>query len=179
MRVFKTYGQLQTALARDPAKSARAFRFLPEYMPAGFVCADCREIKPFKLGGGTGFGVRQIRCKVWSAGAAEPEESVTESMSCYACCSERERADLIASGKGVLYLCGTARFGLSADGKGLRVTDWPGGLVFPVRHSWQGKGGFGHKATYVRFTGPDGKEWSGRNVGDSEVCHVRRLKGGR
>lgn len=165
--VFETYADLQAALDRNPCESAHAFRFLPEYMPAGFRCSDCGKVKPFKLGGGTGYGIRR-------------DADGRESMSCYACCSKRERADLITKGEGFLYLSGLPCFGMKADGKGLRLTDWPGGLSFPVSSHWTGRHNIARVVHFVRFTGPDGKQWAGRMVGENtQVCRVRRLKGGR
>lgn len=163
MRVFETYSALQRACDLDPTQSGEAFRFLPEYMPAGFRCGDCGQVKPFKLGGGTGYAV---------TGEGEARAFV-----CYDCASLRERDALLKSGEGVLYLTGIPVMGLAAKpGEPMRVTDWPGGLSFPVSAHWTGRHNWGGKVHFVRFTGPDGAEWSGRNLGDSQICRVRRLK---
>lgn len=164
MRVFETYQALQAALDLEADKPG-AFRFLEAFAPAGFRCADCGEAKPFPMkGGGTGYGVRR-------------DDNGAESMSCYACCSERERADMLATGQGVLYLTGIRVFGMDPKpGEAMRVTDWPGGLSFPVMSHWTGRHNFGGRVNFVRFIGPDGGEWSGRNVGDSQICRVRRIK---
>lgn len=167
MRVFLTYADLQAALELDPCKSHRAFRFLPEYSPAGFRCATCGEVKPFPFNGcGTGYGV-------------ERDESGAESFHCYACCSEKERARLIERGEGHLYLTGLPLFGMKPKpGEGLRLSDWPGGLSFPVKSHWTGRHDIARVVHFVRFIGPDGREWAGRMTGENtQVCRVRRLKG--
>lgn len=88
---------------------------------------------------------------------------------CYACCGEREAARMGETGRAVLYLV--------KDAKGFHaVTDWPGTLRFPataerMRHP------FAREAYCGRFTGPDGKQWSYKNIGDSQIAHCRRLKG--
>lgn len=162
MRVFETPSALDAACALDPCKTHRAFRFLPEYMPAGFRCSDCGQVKPFKLGGGTGY--------------ARTGEGEGEAFACYDCASLRERAAMMARGEAWLYLTGLPCGGLPASGEPLRITDWPGGLSFPVSAYWTGRHNWGGRVHFVRFTGPDGGEWSGRNLGDSQICRVRRLK---
>lgn len=163
MRTFETPRDLDAACALDPCQSAHAFRFLPEYMPAGFRCADCGQVKPFKLGGGTGY--------------ARTRDGEGEAFACYDCASLRERESLLIHGEGVLYLTGIPCLGLKPRaGEPMRVGDWPGGLSFPVSAHWTGRHNWGGKVHFVRFTGPDGAEWSGRNLGDSQICRVRRLK---
>ena len=169
MRTFETYQELESALARNPCESAFAFRFLPEYSPAQFRCATCREYKPLPIGGGgTGYGV-------------ERDDSGVESFHCYACCSEKERARLIERGEGFRYLTGLPCFGLRPEkGEPLRLKDWPGNLSFPVKSHWTGRHSIARVVHFVRFIGPDGREWAGRMTGENtQVCRVRRLKGGR
>jgi hypothetical protein len=96
---------------------------------------------------------------------------------CYACCADRDRADMIATGKATLYLVQCAPRPLSAFSKAHELTNWPGSLRFPatyVRISKRG-GGFGSQRTDAYFTGPDGKAWHAVNRGDSQIARCRRL----
>jgi hypothetical protein len=87
---------------------------------------------------------------------------------CYQCASDNERAWMVEHGASVLYL---------SNGK---ITDWPGVLNFPafnVRRSY-GVGFYGRRYPIVtgRFVGPDGRLWTFRNAGDSQIARCRRLK---
>ena len=90
---------------------------------------------------------------------------------CYACCAERDRADMTATGRATLYLVDSKTQGGSA------VTNWPGSLVFECgrvrvgRHNWAGK------RYDVAFIGPDGHWWRGTQYGDmTQIAHCRRTK---
>lgn len=147
MRVFETHKQLEEALERDPCKSHRAFRFLPEYMPAGFVCSDCKQTVPFKLDGGTGYGTDK-----------------QDNMFCYPCGAIRSANDLEREGKGVLYLSGR------------KVGDWTGELSIPVHRVAKGSHNLAGTRydVWFRFRGT---EWHGVQYGDNtQICHVRRVK---
>lgn len=115
--------------------------------------ADCGHTIPALPAGhcgGTGYGT-------------DPETGRT---ACYACCAERERAAMIATGRAVLYL------------DELDVTDWPGLLRFPIveRHNHaRGTGGFhGAQRTDAWFHGPDGHVWHAVNRGDMQLARCRR-----
>lgn len=90
---------------------------------------------------------------------------------CYGCCADRDRADMLATGRATLYL--------SKDKAGAwQVSNWPGSLVFPVarvKTSPRG-GGFGCQRTDAWFRGPDGAMWHAINRGDSQIARCRRLK---
>lgn len=90
---------------------------------------------------------------------------------CFACCADRDRADMIETGRAVLYL-------VSKHDEPLEVTNWPGSLRFPVMGSNTSKhgGGFGSQRTDAWFTGPDGKLWHAVNRGDNQLARCRRLK---
>lgn len=91
---------------------------------------------------------------------------------CFACCAERDRRDMIETGRAVLYLIGNAE-------NGWAVTNWPGTLrflPFRVRLHRHG-GGFGSQRTDAWFTGPDGASWHAINRGDhSQIARCRRIK---
>lgn len=120
---------------------------------AYFRCRQCGISKP--LGGsgcGTGYGYK-------SHNARFPI--------CYSCCGENDRRDMVKRGKACLYLSNGA------------VSNWPGSFKLRVRfqktswHNFAGKGG----RTDCWFTGPDGKEWHGVNIGrHNQVVRCKRLK---
>lgn len=88
---------------------------------------------------------------------------------CFPCCGEVDRAEMIATGRATLYLSGEH---ISAF-----VSNWPGTLKFYVQHVSRGRHNIARVRYDFRFTGPDGKEWSGTQYGDdTQIAHCRRLK---
>ena len=128
-----------------------------------FVCADCGEekvhVNPNGFGG-TGYAI------VCDGGV--------EKKVCYDCCAKRDCADMIESGKGVLYLT-VAGPGAAAPNWPV-VTNWPGTLKFAVKARRIGSHNFTGRREDVWFNGPDGKLWWGWNCGDAQIIRVRRLK---
>ena len=119
-----------------------------------FVCADCGEEK---------VQVNPNDCGSIGYGIGPNGEKV-----CYACCGKRDSADMIETGRAVLYLT-------SREGKPV-VTNWPGTLILPVRVVRKGRHNFAGVREDVWFTGPDGREWWGVCIGDMTLCRCRRLK---
>ena len=95
---------------------------------------------------------------------------------CYSCCADRERTQMIETGRATLYLIPakeTAHSRVHAT-----VTDWPGYLRFPIIGTVR-KGR--HNMARVRydfdFTGPDNAHWVGTQYGDNtQIAHCRRVK---
>jgi hypothetical protein len=120
-----------------------------------FRCGDCKQVKPVGMNGGTGYGYFGDKPR------ARPI--------CYECCGIREREAMIRDGKACLYL--------SKDGDGWKITNWPGTLVIKTRWVRKGSHNIARTRYDVWFTGPDGKQWHGVNIGEnSQVCRCRRLK---
>ena len=160
MRVFKTYKQLQAAMAR-PETSKRAFRFIAErYGPAGFICSDCKQTIAFPFsGGGTGYGLDK-----------------GGNMTCYICCGARERAAMCDTGKATLYLSGGDCFGMKGSGA-YEITDWPGQLRFKPWHVKRGNHNIAGRRYDSWFAGPDGFVWHGVTYGDNtQIHHCSRTK---
>lgn len=117
-----------------------------------FFCAACGATKPVQTNGGTGYACRDDGALI-----------------CYACCAITDRENILRDGKACLYLTKT-------DAKHWEVINWPGTLRFaayhvaPMRHPWA------RQARIAYFTGPDGKRWYAKNIGDSQIAHCRRLK---
>ena len=122
-----------------------------------FVCADCGEekihVNPNGFGG-TGYGI--VR------------EGGVEKKVCYDCCGKRDRADMSATGRAVLYL--------TERPDGAVVTNWPGTLKFRVRYKKAGSHNIAGRRTDVWFTDADGREWWGWNCGDNQILRCRRLR---
>jgi hypothetical protein len=106
---------------------------------------------------------------------------------CFQCCAKQDAAHMKQVGKiDSLYL--TLPVAYSNDGPrksprlgwryaaGIRITNWPGSLVFATgavkvgRHNWAGY------RFDVWFTGPDGEEWHGVSLGDSDLLRCRRVR---
>lgn len=87
---------------------------------------------------------------------------------CYACCAKHDRANMVADGKSVLYLA-------KQDDGSWAVTNWPGSLSFPARGVRKMRHPWARHALIAYFTGPDGRTWSAKNIGDSQIAHCRRL----
>ena len=87
---------------------------------------------------------------------------------CYSCCADRDRADMIETGRATLYLVKRADWHV--------ITNWPSSLEFrahDVSRSPRG-GGFGSQRTDAWFTGPDGFIWHAINRGDMDLARCRR-----
>lgn len=154
----------------DAAEAARAYSSVPHASseretgtaidpqavvppPETFFCVTCQRNYPVQKDGGTGYGVD-----------AEGRKH------CYQCCADREKASMMLTGRACLYLVA------DEDHWHYRVTDWPGKLSFKVSFHKSSRHNFGCTRQDVWFTGPDGKNWHGVNIGDSQICHCRRNK---
>jgi hypothetical protein len=85
---------------------------------------------------------------------------------CYACCADQDRADMIATGRAVLYYESP-----------LYVTNWPGSLKFRAVAQWTGRHNIAGEVRFVRFIGPDDAVWSGKQMGDyNTLCYCKRTK---
>lgn len=84
---------------------------------------------------------------------------------CYACCAERDKAEMIKTGRATLYLSGK------------EVSNWPESLKFRVNYVRKGRHNMARVRYDVRFIGPDGKPWHGVQYGDNtQIVHCRRIK---
>lgn len=118
-----------------------------------FHCAACGQDKPVHKDGGTGYGYN------------DKEETI-----CYACCGERDKADMQANGKATLYLT-------MEQGKPAMVSNWPGTLKIEPHHIRVGRHNIAGKRYDAWFTGPDGNPWHGVTYGDNtQICHCKRIK---
>jgi hypothetical protein len=129
-----------------------------------FVCADCGEEKVHVNPNGCG-----------GTGYATVKEDGIEKTVCYDCCAQRDRADMAARGRIVLYL--TEERGLQGGWIRYVVTNWPGTLRIPVAYSRAGSHNIAGSRRDVWFTDSDGCEWHGVCYGNNtQLCHCRRLK---
>lgn len=130
----------------------------PEPRATPAFTADCGHTIPALPAGhvgGTGYAV-------------ERGDDGTERRVCYECAAAFEALRMRETGRAVLYLASNAT-----------VTDWPGVLRFLAFNITRSYGyGFGrrYQITTGRFHGPDGKLWTFRNAGDSQIARCRRLK---
>jgi hypothetical protein len=146
MRVFNTYAELQDAM------ESGSFLFLPEFMPAGFVCQTCKKTIQFPMqGAGTGYGL-----------------DYANRMHCYACCEQNERNYMERETVFTGYL--------SSDGK--HFTTWTGGVLGAVTRETESRTGWhGSTLTHVRIRDWIGREWHGKGSGRGMVLRVHRCKG--
>ncbi len=128
-----------------------------------FTCADCGEEKCHVNPNGCG-----------GTGYATVRDGGVEKKVCYDCIGKREIADMIETGRAVLYL--TVAGDSAAAPLRPVVTNWPGTLKIPVKSSKRSRNNFGAQREDVWFNGPDGKRWWGVNIGDNMLCRCRRLK---
>lgn len=119
-------------------------------------CQDCGRKKTHKTPhgfGGTGYGILPGGKKV-----------------CYECCAVRDKAEMIETGKAVLYLAGSME-------AGYRVTNWPGTLSILVKFHKRGRHNIAEIRNDVWFVGPDKSWWWGVQYGyNTQICHCRRIK---
>lgn len=148
MRLFESYSDLRAALDL-PADAPGAFRFLTQFMPAGFRCDGCGEEVAFQTDGGTGY--------------ARTDDNA---MICYACADKRQAADMAAHTSGPFYCY------LSGDGRS--VTTWTGGYLGRVLHSNSNRSGWrGSEVWRFRVRDAAGREWNGRGAGPNMSCTLR------
>lgn len=119
-----------------------------------FQCGDCHQIKPVQTDGGTGY-------------ATGPTDK-PHALICYACCATRDCAEMRERGIATLY------FTIANDGR-KEITNWPGTLRFQVTYAAKFRHPFSKCGAWRgEFTGPDGKLWRFRNIGDNQIAHCRR-----
>lgn len=130
--------------------------------PKTFFCSDCHQDKPIQKDGGTGY--------------AELAEDGQLKRICYQCAAERDKCDMIATGKAVLYL---TTIGHAWNAPGFRdctVSNWPGTLKFKGRYR-SGHHNIARVRYDVWFTGPNGESWHGTQYGENtQLTHCKRIK---
>jgi hypothetical protein len=90
---------------------------------------------------------------------------------CYQCCAKYDKETMRETGKIILYLAE------SKEREGtVEICNWPGSLKFPLLSVRNGRHNIARTQTSVRFVGPDGHVWSGRQYGSSELCYCRRTR---
>ena len=133
-------------------------------MTSKFKCNDCGEFKPVQTEGGTGYARLKDGSNI-----------------CYECCGIRDRADMVKTGRGVLYLSSVPAPDCMKNQpwntiRG-RLSNWPGTLEFKVDATKKGRHNMAGSRYDVWFTGPDGKDWHGVQYGENtQICHCRRIK---
>lgn len=97
---------------------------------------------------------------------------------CRECCAGWERDRMIRDERAALYLTRNQVL----TGRGMRagsyvVTDWLGGLRFPVQQVREGRHNIARTRTDVWFTGPDCYVWHGVQYGEwTQVVHCKRTR---
>ena len=128
-----------------------------------FVCADCGAEKVHV--NPNGFG---------GTGYATCTEGGIEKKVCYDCCAKRDRIEMTARGRAVLYL--TEKRAQGGPTTGMTVSNWPGTLSIPVRSWRKGAHNLAGSRTDVWFTDYEGRRWHGVQLGEnSQLCRCRRL----
>jgi hypothetical protein len=120
-------------------------------------CADCgkKKVSPDSDdSGGPGYGTSPEGEKV-----------------CYTCCAKRDIADMVATGRAVLYLTV-----VGPQVAALILTNWPGTLRIPVKSCRVGCHNLAGTREDVWFDGPDGRKWWGVCIGNTQICRCKRLK---
>ena len=136
MRVFANYRELQSAM------DAGAFRFLPEFFPAGYFCATCKQPAAFQLEGGTGYG-----------------RDDDGAMHCYECCTAKDVQRMADK---------PARFGAYISGDNKRCTSWPGGLLGHVVSHSSHRNNWGARIHCYSVIDLHGNYWHGRSAGATQ-----------
>ncbi len=156
--------------------------------PGPTHCATCGAslpVNPPNHTGGTGYGcghAEEISAAALRAIPIDPppikpgEVYERSPAHCYQCCANSERARLIETGRGMLYLLNES--GSVAGPRDWHLGDWAGKLQFPVTSIRKGAHNMARTRYDVTFIGPDGKPWRGTQYGENtQICHVRRIGG--
>ena len=114
-----------------------------------------------------------------------PHESITSGYGkdengktfCYACCAERDKAQMIRDGKTSLYLTHEAFYPLHGNYTDGTIQNWPNNLTFPCRVK-KGQHNIAGSRYDAWFIGPDGNKWHGVQYGEwTQIIHCKRMKG--
>lgn len=82
--------------------------------------------------------------------------------------TERDKKDMIETGRATMYLVHHA---------GWKITNWPGSLEFRPFSVWKGKHNIARTRTDAEFVGPDGKRWRATQYGENnQIAHCLRVK---
>lgn len=118
-----------------------------------FTCAICNQLVTHSDNLTTGYGLDDQDRKV-----------------CYACCGNRDREQMIKSGKATLYL-------ITENDGPFRVCNWPNSLSFDIHQIKNSHHNLAGRRYDVWFVGPDGWIWHGITCGDNtQICHCKRTK---
>lgn len=119
----------------------------------------------------------------------------TGATACYQCCADNDRADMIETGRAVMYLSapivgrgpfgnhdlrvnGRAPFGPVYDRAALAswsVGNWPSSLKFDVQRASIGRHNIAGRRFDVWINGPDGHVWHCVTFGDwTQIAHCQR-----
>lgn len=159
IRIFDIGHHLDTALAHETSNNL-AYRFLPEYGPAGFKCCDCGAVRMFP---------QSLPGAGYSGGTGYARVDGNQ-LCCYECADARQRADLLDQSK-------PFHAYLKLDPLDARITTWTGGMLGRVHAVSCGRSGW-HGSRIYRFHVRDvhGQWWQGRGAGDGMICTLRKMK---
>jgi len=83
---------------------------------------------------------------------------------CYECCAIHDKNRMRETGRITLYLCDK------------EVTNWPGTLHFPIRHTRESRHNWGLIRRDFWFTCA-GESWHGYQIGENtQIAHCQRVK---
>lgn len=157
IRIFEIGHHLDSALECPTTgpRAPMAFRFLPDYGPAGFRCCDCGAVRMFDLSG-----------KSCGTGYARVDGN---QLCCYACTDARQREEMRKR---------PARFGAYISRNGRNLTTWSGGILGNVVNESHHRNNWGAWIHCYTIRDVHGKYWHGRNAGPNMCIVVRPSKGG-
>lgn len=151
MRIFETYRELNAAMNLKVDEPG-AFRLLPRYGVAGFVCAHCGAVRLFNMSGNGGTGYAQV-----DGGQ----------LICYPCSYIRARESLLDR---------TKPFYAYMQSGTNSITTWIGGVLGTAHDMTQSR--FGRHSEVCRFRMLDvhGQWWQGRGAGRGMCCTLRPMQ---
>lgn len=86
---------------------------------------------------------------------------------CFVCCGERDKEDMIKTGKATLYL----------DMSKKQVTNWAASLIFPTFNIRKGQHNIARTQYNTWFVGPDQFVWHAVQYGENtQIAHCKRTK---
>jgi len=153
IRIFDIGHHLDAAL-EAPTSSPMAFRFLPEYGPAGFKCCDCGAVRMFPMSGtvgGTGYAVVP-----------------GNQLCCYDCADKRQREDMRDRSR---------PFTAYISSDGARLTTWSGGTLGHVISHSSHCNNWGARIHCYSVRDVHGAYWHGRSSGPDMCISVRPSRG--
>jgi len=122
------------------------------YVEAHMNCHECKKEIVKSNGIGTGYGLNDKKQRI-----------------CYACCAVEDKKWMDEKGLTSLYFI--------ENGNGMKVTNWPASLEYPIIEHSKSRHNWGLTRTDFWFNDHKGNRWWGYHIGEwTQLARCQRVK---